>query len=73
MKFYRRHKHEIHHETGDDPLPARPEKKMRYSAHDDVLLAKFFYQKPEGTSDRVFQDFGRLVSTAPLSCAFYVC
>lgn len=39
---------------------------MRYSAHDDVLLAKFFYKKPEGTSDRVFQDFGRMVRTVPV-------
>ncbi|KZT71055.1 hypothetical protein DAEQUDRAFT_688512 [Daedalea quercina L-15889] len=60
MKFYRRHKHELHYEDGDAPLPAPPEKKMRYSVQDDVLLAKYFYHKPEGTSDRVFQDFGRL-------------
>ena len=73
MKFYRRHKHEIHHELGDEPLPARPEKKMRYSTQDDVLLAKFFHQKPEGTSDRVFQDFGRLVSTIPVPRMFIAC
>ncbi|PCH43721.1 hypothetical protein WOLCODRAFT_138547 [Wolfiporia cocos MD-104 SS10] len=60
MKFYRRHKHELHHTDADAPLPAPPEKKMRYSRADDVLLAKFFFRKPEGTSDRVFQEFGRL-------------
>lgn len=61
MKFYRRHKHELHHTEGDAPLPAPPEKKMRYSRTDDILLAKYFYNKPEGTSDKVFQAFGRLV------------
>ncbi|KAI0633415.1 hypothetical protein C8Q77DRAFT_1114840 [Trametes polyzona] len=60
MKFYRRHKHELHHTPGDDPLPAPPEKKMRYSRHDDVLLAKYFINKPEGTSDKIFQTFARL-------------
>ncbi|CCM00419.1 uncharacterized protein FIBRA_02449 [Fibroporia radiculosa] len=60
MKFYRRHKHELNHNEGDAPLPAPPEKKMRYSRMDDVLLAKFFLHKPEGTSDKVFQQFGRL-------------
>ncbi|KAI0371156.1 hypothetical protein BV20DRAFT_994012 [Pilatotrama ljubarskyi] len=60
MKFYRRHKHELHHAPGDDPLPAPPEKKMRYSRQDDVLLAKYFINKPEGTSDKIFQTFARL-------------
>ncbi|KAI0793243.1 hypothetical protein C8Q75DRAFT_797370 [Abortiporus biennis] len=60
MKFYRRHKHELHHADGDDPLPAPPEKKMRYSRADDVLLAKHFINKPEGTSDKVFQAFARI-------------
>ena len=46
---------------------------MRYSTQDDVLLAKFFHQKPEGTSDRVFQDFGRLVSTIPVSRMLIAC
>ncbi|RPD78215.1 hypothetical protein L226DRAFT_531566 [Lentinus tigrinus ALCF2SS1-7] len=59
MKFYRRHKHEFHHTPEDEPLPAPPEKKMRYSKQDDILLAKFFYDKPEGTSDKIFQQFGR--------------
>ena len=62
MKFYRRHKHELNHTENDDPLPQAPEKKMRYSRADDVLLAKFFYNKPDGTSDKIFQAFGRLVS-----------
>lgn len=61
MKFYRRHKHELNHEDGDEPLPLPPDKKMRYSRADDVLLAKFFFEKPEGTSDKVFQMFGRIV------------
>ncbi|PSS37855.1 hypothetical protein PHLCEN_2v323 [Hermanssonia centrifuga] len=60
MKFYRRHKHELHHMEGDEPLPRPPPKKMRYSKADDVLLARYFYTKPDGTSDKVFQDFGRL-------------
>ena len=62
MKFYRRHKHELNHSENDDPLPQAPEKKMRYSRADDVLLAKFFFNKPDGTSDKIFQAFGRLVS-----------
>ncbi|KAI0305526.1 hypothetical protein B0F90DRAFT_1808773 [Multifurca ochricompacta] len=59
MKFYRRHKHELNHTENDDPLPQAPEKKMRYSRADDVLLAKFFFNKPDGTSDKIFQAFGR--------------
>ncbi len=50
---------------GDEPLPRPPPKKMRYSKADDVLLARYFYTKPDGTSDKVFQDFGRLVSDFP--------
>ena len=61
MKFYRRHKHELHHAPGDEPLPAPPEKKMRYSKKDDILLAQYFFNKPEGTSDKIFQAFGRQV------------
>ncbi|KAA1471719.1 hypothetical protein DENSPDRAFT_777058 [Dentipellis sp. KUC8613] len=60
MKFYRRHKHELNHTETDEPLPQAPEKKMRYTRSDDVLLARFFYTKPEGTSDKIFQAFGRL-------------
>ncbi|KAI0081891.1 hypothetical protein K474DRAFT_1681646 [Panus rudis PR-1116 ss-1] len=59
MKFWRRHKHELDHTEHDEPLPPPPEKKMRYSKEDDVLLAKFFCNRPEGTSDRVFQQFAR--------------
>lgn len=69
MKFYRRHKHELNHTENDDPLPQAPEKKMRYSRADDVLLAKFFFNKPDGTSDKIFQAFGRLVS--PFFHAFF--
>jgi hypothetical protein len=71
MKFYRRHKHELNHTANDDPLPQAPEKKMRYSRADDVLLAKFFSNKPDGTSDKIFQAFGRLVS--PLLPYFSYC
>lgn len=62
MKFWRRHKHELERTDGDEPLPTAPEKKMRYSREDDVLLAKYFRGRPEGTSDKIFQAFGRLVS-----------
>ncbi|KAF9050184.1 hypothetical protein BJ165DRAFT_991140 [Panaeolus papilionaceus] len=60
MKFWRRHKHELERQEGDEPLPLPPDKKMRYSKSDDILLAKFFFNKPEGTSDKIFQHFGRL-------------
>ncbi|KAJ8076813.1 hypothetical protein PM082_001236 [Marasmius tenuissimus] len=62
MKYWRRHKHELERIDGDDqPMsaPSRPDKKRRYSREDDVLLAKFFCNQPEGTSDKVFQSFGR--------------
>ncbi|KAL0574704.1 hypothetical protein V5O48_007262 [Marasmius crinis-equi] len=60
MKYWRRHKHELERTDGDDqPAPVRPDKKRRYSREDDVLLAKFFCNQPEGTSDKVFQSFGR--------------
>ena len=62
MKFWRRHKHELARSDGDEPLPAPPDKKMRYSKEDDVLLAKYFFNKPDGTSDKIFQAFGRLMS-----------
>ncbi|KAG5650562.1 hypothetical protein H0H81_011813 [Sphagnurus paluster] len=60
MKYWRRHKHELSRDEADAPLPQAPEKKMRYSREDDILLAKFFFNKPEGTSDKIFQTFGRL-------------
>ncbi|EIM81077.1 uncharacterized protein STEHIDRAFT_172112 [Stereum hirsutum FP-91666 SS1] len=59
MKFYRRHKHELNHTEEDEPLPLPPEKKMRYSRSDDILLARFFLNKPDGTSDKIFQGFAR--------------
>jgi len=62
MKFWRRHKHELNRTEGDEPLPVPPDKKMRYSKEDDVLLAKYFFNKPDGTSDKIFQAFGRLVT-----------
>ena len=61
MKFWRRHKHELNRTDGDEPLPVPPDKKMRYSKEDDILLAKYFFNKPDGTSDKIFQAFGRLV------------
>lgn len=61
MKFWRRHKHELNRSEGDEPLPVPPDKKMRYSKEDDILLAKYFFNKPDGTSDKIFQAFGRLV------------
>ena len=78
MKFWRRHKHELNRTDTDEPLPQRPEKKMRYSHLDDILLAKYFCNKPEGTSDKVFQAFGRLVrdhqalSVHSSSCCFSI-
>lgn len=65
MKFYRRHKHELNHTEEDEPLPLPPEKKMRYSRSDDILLARFFLNKPDGTSDKIFQGFARDVSLLP--------
>ncbi|TFK44202.1 hypothetical protein BDQ12DRAFT_620089 [Crucibulum laeve] len=59
MKFWRRHKHELERTEGDEPLPLPPDKKMRYSSGDDILLAKYFFNKPTGTSDKIFQAFAR--------------
>ncbi|KXN90810.1 hypothetical protein AN958_03464 [Leucoagaricus sp. SymC.cos] len=59
MKYWRRHKHEFNRTEADAPLPPAPEKKMRYSKQDDILLAKYFYERPAGTSDSIFQAFGR--------------
>ncbi|THH01438.1 hypothetical protein EW145_g6916 [Phellinidium pouzarii] len=60
MKYYRRHKHELNRIEGDEPLPPPPPKKMRYGFSDDILLAQYFANIPEGTSDKVFQDFAKL-------------
>ncbi|KAJ7132782.1 hypothetical protein C8R43DRAFT_1023321 [Mycena crocata] len=60
MKFWRRHKHELEPAEMDAPFPQPPDKKMRYSRGDDLLLAKHFYNKVEGTSDKIFQAFGRM-------------
>ncbi|KLO18347.1 hypothetical protein SCHPADRAFT_925157 [Schizopora paradoxa] len=65
MKYYRRHKHEINRIDGDEPLPAPPVKKMRYSRGDDILLAQFFANKPEGTSDKIFQEFAKIYPHHP--------
>jgi hypothetical protein len=61
MKFWRRHKHELERSETDAPLPQPPDKKMRYSRGDDILLAKHFVNKVEGKSDQIFQAFGRKV------------
>lgn len=68
MKFWRRHKHELERTEEDEPLPLAPEKKMRYSRQDDVLIAKYFLDRPEGTSDKIFQAFGRIVSSLIVLC-----
>jgi len=65
MKYYRRHKHELNRIDGDEPLPAPPAKKMRYGRNDDILLARYFVNKPEGTSDKIFQDFARIYPHHP--------
>ncbi|KAG8907436.1 hypothetical protein FRB99_004231 [Tulasnella sp. 403] len=35
-------------------------KRQRYSHEDDILLAKFWASEPQGTSDKLFQDFARM-------------
>lgn len=37
-------------------------KRQRYSHEDDILLARFWATEPQGTSDKLFQDFARAVS-----------
>ncbi|KAK7057222.1 hypothetical protein R3P38DRAFT_2840037 [Favolaschia claudopus] len=65
MKFWRRHKHELERSETDAPLPLPPEKKMRYSRADDILLAKHFVNKREGKSDQIFQAFARMYPHHP--------
>ncbi|KAJ7084355.1 hypothetical protein B0H15DRAFT_848789 [Mycena belliarum] len=65
MKYWRRHKHELEPSDTDAPLPQPPDKKMRYSRGDDILLAKHFRNKVEGTSDKIFQAFGRMYPHHP--------
>ncbi|EJD03052.1 uncharacterized protein FOMMEDRAFT_140811 [Fomitiporia mediterranea MF3/22] len=65
MKYYRRHKHELNRVEGDEPLPAPPTKKMRYGRNDDILLAQYFVNKPEGTSDKIFQEFAKIYTHHP--------
>ncbi len=72
MKYYRRHKHELDRTETDEPLPLPPTKKMRYGRNDDVLLAQHFANKPEGTSDKVFQEFAKIVSRLYLPFIKYV-
>ncbi|KZV62604.1 hypothetical protein PENSPDRAFT_246209 [Peniophora sp. CONT] len=58
-KFYRRHREAL---SGNAPPPPPPEKRLRYSATDDMLLAQFWADpnKPVGGSDVVYQGFARL-------------
>ena len=51
MKYYRRHKHEFNRTEEDGPLPPPPEKKLRYTPGDDVLLAKWFARVGGGGAD----------------------
>ncbi|KAG8933362.1 hypothetical protein FRC01_009687 [Tulasnella sp. 417] len=44
--------------------PAQIAKRQRYSHEDDILLARFWAQEPQGTSDKLFQEFARMVRTA---------
>lgn len=61
MKYWRRHKHELEpDESGQPPAPL-PEKKLRYSAGDDILLGRYFATRPQGTSDQIFQAFAKQV------------
>ena len=73
MKYYRRHKHELHRVEGDEPLPAPPSKKMRYGRNDDILLARYFVNRPEGTSDKIFQEFAKIVSRFSPSFKTWLC
>jgi hypothetical protein len=62
MKYYRRHKHELFPEAGGlgaVSIPLPPDKKLRYSRADDVLIARYLFSRPEGTSDKIFQEFAR--------------
>ncbi|KAG8862489.1 hypothetical protein FRB96_001560 [Tulasnella sp. 330] len=45
-------------------VPAHP-RRSRYSHEDDILLAKFWATDPQGTSDKLFQDFARTHSHHP--------
>lgn len=67
MKYWRRHKHEL---EGAAPVVPRPEKKRKYDFKDDLILAKYFAQKPVGTSDSIFQAFAREVSVLLISQLF---
>lgn len=61
MKYWRRHKHELEPDEHGGPPAPLPEKKLRYSTKDDVLLAQYFATGPTGTSDQIFQAFAKLV------------
>jgi len=62
MKYWRRHKHELEPDENGQALAPLPEKKLRYSTQDDILLARYFATRPAGTSDQMFQAFARMVS-----------
>ncbi|KIO29575.1 hypothetical protein M407DRAFT_21313 [Tulasnella calospora MUT 4182] len=40
--------------------PAQIAKRQRYSHEDDILLARFWAREPQGTSDKLFQEFARM-------------
>ncbi|KIJ49439.1 hypothetical protein M422DRAFT_27806 [Sphaerobolus stellatus SS14] len=61
MKYWRRHKHELEPDENGQPQAAPlPEKKLRYSRDDDILLARYFATRPSGTSDQIFQAFSKM-------------
>jgi len=60
MKYWRRHKHELEPDDAGQPPAPLPEKKLRYSSSDDILLARYFAIRPQGTSDQIFQGFAKL-------------
>ncbi|KAG8985668.1 hypothetical protein FRB90_004510 [Tulasnella sp. 427] len=41
-------------------IAASMSKRQRYSHGDDILLARFWAQEPQGTSDKLFQEFARI-------------
>jgi hypothetical protein len=62
-QYWRRHKHLLEGDPEAPPqLPLAPPKRTRYSQSDDILLAKYFAQKPEGILDDLFRAFAKEVS-----------
>ncbi|KAF7315407.1 Phytanoyl-CoA dioxygenase [Mycena indigotica] len=49
--------------TGPDapvPVAQPPGKKLRYGRSDDIILAKYFLNEIQGTSDKIFQAFAQI-------------